>query len=123
VLVADDDDHLRTMYSKVLKGSGFETISARDGRDAVSKFIEERPDIVMLDYAMPKYNGLEAASEIRAMRPSTKVIMLTAYSEVLREAEALGVDMFLVKPISAKKLIESVITLANLHPSRQIVTK
>ncbi|MDH2901914.1 MAG: response regulator [archaeon] len=119
--MADDDDDLRTMYCQVLKSRGLAVISARDGSDAVSKFINERPEIVMLDHNMPRYSGLQAASEILALRPSTKVIMLTAASEVLREAEACGVDMFLVKPISAKTLIQSISALSNLRPSCQIV--
>jgi DNA-binding response OmpR family regulator len=123
VLVADNDPHLLALYCQVLNKSGFVVQSAVDGNDAVSKFIHERPEIVMLDNGMPGRSGLEAARDILQMRPSTQVIMLTGDSKVLPEAEALGVDIFLAKPISVKKLIESVTALANSRPLRQIVAR
>jgi DNA-binding response OmpR family regulator len=123
VLVADDDPRLLALCCQVLNKSGFVVHSAVDGNDAVSKFIRERPEIVMLDNEMPGHSGLEAATDILQMRPSTKVIILTADSKVLPEAEALGVDIFLAKPVSVKKLIESVTALANSRPLRQIVAR
>lgn len=121
--MADDDDGLRAMYCQVLKSSGVAVIGAKDGSDAVSKFIDERPDIVILDNEMPKYSGLEAGSEILAMKPSTKLIMLTGDGNALQEAEAIGFDMFLAKPISVKKLIASVTALGKLRPSCTIVAR
>jgi DNA-binding response OmpR family regulator len=90
VLVADDDLHVLPMYSQILRREGFAIITAKDGSDAVSKFINERPEIVILDKNMPKYTELQAASEILTMRQSTRVIILTSDMEVLQEAEAIG---------------------------------
>ncbi|HZW55949.1 MAG TPA: response regulator [Nitrososphaerales archaeon] len=108
VLVADDQADIRRIYAEVLTSKGFAVVSARDGIEAISKFKEQRPDIVVLDNNMPGCTGLEAASEILAIHSSAKVIMVSADEQAHQEANRLGVDLFLTKPVSVKKFIESV---------------
>ena len=121
VLVADDDEDLLEIYSRALRDNGFEVLLATTGNDAVSRFIEARPEVIILDYRMPQGNGLEAAAQILAMKPSAKIIMLTADGTVLEEAERIGIEIFLEKPISLKRLLESVYTLVKLKPTSAIV--
>jgi DNA-binding response OmpR family regulator len=123
ILVADDEQDLLDIYSRALKENGFEVYSATCGNEAVAKFIEIRPDLVILDYRMPRGNGLEAASEIIAMKPSAKIIMLTADGTVLEEAERIGVELFLVKPISLQTLTVSVRTLLSLKATSAIINR
>jgi DNA-binding NtrC family response regulator len=123
VLVADDDEDLLEIYSKALKDNGFEVILASTGNDAVSRFIESRPEVIILDYRMPQGNGIEAAGQILAMKPSAKIIMLTADGTVLEEAERIGIELFLEKPISLKRLLESVYTLVKLKPTSAVVSR
>jgi CheY-like chemotaxis protein len=123
VLVADDDEDLLEICSRALRDNGFEVLLATTGNDAVSRFIESRPEVIILDYRMPQGNGLEAAAQILAMKPSAKIIMLTADGTVLEEAERIGIELFLEKPISLKRLLESVYTLANLKPTSAVVSR
>jgi DNA-binding NtrC family response regulator len=123
VLVADDDRDLLEIYTRALRDNGFEVLLATTGNDAVSRFIESRPEVIILDYRMPQGNGLEAAGQILAMKPSAKIIMLTADGTVLEEAERIGIELFLEKPISLKRLLESVYTLVKLKPTSAVVSR
>ncbi|MDH2901083.1 MAG: response regulator [archaeon] len=123
VLVADDDEDLLEIYSRALRDNGFEVLLATTGNDAVSRFIEARPEVIILDYRMPQGNGLEAAAQILAMKPSAKIIMLTADGTVLEEAERIGIEIFLEKPISLKRLLESVYTVVKLKPTSAVVSR
>jgi CheY-like chemotaxis protein len=123
VLVADDDQDLLEIYSRALKDNGFDVLLATTGNEAVSRFIESRPAVIILDYRMPQGNGLEAASQILAMKPSAKIIMLTADGTVLEEAERIGIELFLEKPISLKRLLESVYTVEKLKPTSAVVSR
>ena len=89
---------------------------ARDGVEAIAKFAQERPDYVILDYNMPRINGLDAAAEILKIDSAAKIIMLTADYTVLKEAKRIGIGIFLVKPISIRKVIDSVSQLAEIEP-------
>jgi DNA-binding NtrC family response regulator len=123
VLVAEDDEDLLEIYSRALRDNGFEVLLATTGNDAVSRFIEARPEVIILDYRMPQGNGLEAAAQILAMKPSAKIIMLTADGTVLEEAERIGIEIFLEKPISLKRLLESVYTVVKLKPTSAVVSR
>ena len=123
VLVADDEVELLKVYLDCLSSAGFKVCSAKDGREAVTRFIEIRPEVVILDYRMPNGDGIEAAGEILAMKPSTKIIMLTADETVLDEAERIGIEVFLQKPVSLKKLLASVLTLSEIKPASAIVSR
>ncbi|MHB1908686.1 MAG: response regulator [Nitrososphaerales archaeon] len=123
VLVADDEEDLLEIYSRALVDDGFEVTRAQTGNEAVSRFIESRPEVIILDYRMPRGNGLEAAGEILAMKPSAKIIMLTADGTVLEEAERIGIELFLEKPISLKLLLQSVYTLVNLKSTSAVVSR
>ncbi len=121
ILVADDEKDLLEIYYRALSDSGFEVSLASTGNEAVTKFIESKPELIILDYRMPRGNGLEAASEILAMKPSAKIIMLTADGTVLEEAERIGVELFLEKPISLQVLARSVRTLLSLKATSAII--
>ncbi len=123
VLVADDDRDLLQIYSRALRDNGFDVLLAATGNDAVSRFIESRPEVIILDYRMPQGNGLEAAGQILAMKPSAKIIMLTADGTVLEEAERIGIELFLEKPISLNRLLGSVYTLVKLKPTSAVVSR
>jgi CheY-like chemotaxis protein len=123
VLVADDDRDVLEIISRALRDNGFDVLPATTGNDAVARFIESRPEVIILDYRMPQGNGLEAAGQILAMKPSAKIIMLTADGTVLEEAERIGIELFLEKPISLKRLLESVYTLVKLKPTSAVVSR
>ena len=75
VLLADDDNDILVSLSSYLQESGFEVITARDGIEALNKFHDDPPDIVLLDIMMPNMNGLDVLKQLRTT--STTPIILT----------------------------------------------
>jgi DNA-binding NarL/FixJ family response regulator len=81
VLIADDEAAHRSAVKRILEGSGHFTVvaEASDGREAVQRAEQERPDLVLLDLSMPKMDGLEALPWILASSPGTKVALLSGH--------------------------------------------
>jgi DNA-binding response OmpR family regulator len=110
--MAEDDAAVRTIARKVFEQFGYTVIEARDGEDAVKKFLENKDKVhlVVLDVLMPKKNGKEAYEEIRKIRPDVKVIFTSGYTaDILHKKGILeeGIN-FLSKPISTNDLIRKV---------------
>ena len=123
-LVVDDNVHMRRIVRTILHGFGAREVhEAEDGPGAVESFTHNAPDIVILDWAMPIFDGIEVTQMIRQpganANPYVSIIMLTGHSERKRvlEARDAGVTEFLAKPISAKALHERIINVvANPRP-------
>jgi len=112
VLVIDDEEDYRIIISEVLRDAGMEARLARDGEEGLRMLKENLPDIVLVDWMMPRLDG---ESFCRAMRADPKlkdlpVIMLTVKQTSDEELEALhfGVDDFVVKPFQAPELLARV---------------
>ena len=84
ILIADDEELIRTLIAKYAKFEGYETEEARDGMEAVRKCAEENFDIVIMDIMMPELDGFSAVREIRK-KSDVPVIMLSARGEVNAE--------------------------------------
>jgi DNA-binding response OmpR family regulator len=105
VLVVDDEDWVLETVRRYLEQAGFEVIPARDGVAAVEAFEREAPDLVVLDWMLPKLDGLAVAARIRKSSRAP-IIMLTARvteQDRLAGFDA-GVDDYVVKPFSAREL-------------------
>jgi DNA-binding response OmpR family regulator len=101
ILLVEDDQSLREIYSIRLTAEGFEIVSASDGEEALALAVKEKPDLILSDVMMPKISGFDMLDILRST-PETKdvrVIMMTALSsEDQRErGEKLGADRYLVK--------------------------
>ena len=83
ILVADDEDGSRRTLVYLLEASGFSVIDARDGVEAVQKAIRERPDVILMDIAMPIMDGCQAAETLRS-NARTSDIPIIACTGVLR---------------------------------------
>jgi DNA-binding NarL/FixJ family response regulator len=89
ILIADDNPLFRTALRHVLQASdSWEIIESRDGQEAVAKAAETRPDLIVLDLAMPVKDGLAAAREISRLLPQTPIVMCTLHASSLVELEA-----------------------------------
>lgn len=123
-LVIDDNAHMRRILRTLLHGFGArEVFEAEDGATGLEAFNHFIPDIVITDWAMPIFDGLELAQMIRQPgangNPYVAIIMLTGHSEKKRVTAArdAGVTEFLAKPISAKGLYERIVNIvANPRP-------
>ncbi|GAB6040180.1 response regulator [Endothiovibrio diazotrophicus] len=118
VLVVDDNESARAVLADMLGTMGFVVDAVEDGGAAVRETRRaaerHRPyDMLFLDWQMPGMDGSETAEAIRRLhlQPTPRMLMVTAYGreEVLRSAEAAGIDDILIKPVSASTLFESVI--------------
>lgn len=119
VVIAEDERDLLGVFSSILSRSGFRvTRTFENGRDLVN-FIkmnldqEAQPDLIVTDLRMPLKDGIEASIEIRAIKPTIKIILASAY-EVPREATELF-DAILKKPFSKSDLIETVSRCLNMY--------
>lgn len=110
ILIADDDPLARRGYSALFKGEGFLVRIARDGEDAIAKFAEHRPDLVLLDVMMPRMNGIAACVEIRKSDPFVPILFFTAMpSEAgLVRGLGLGADDYIDKSKSPEELLARV---------------
>jgi len=106
ILVVDDDEDVRIIVAKILRGTGFEVETAVNGREAVEKMAERRPDLLILDLMMPEMDGWEVLEEIKDHEPPP-VVVLTArddYDSFARAVRA-GAAAHLVKPFRFQELV------------------
>lgn len=110
VLVVDDAAFMRMMIRDILTREGYVIHEAVNGRDAVEKYMEVRPDLVTMDITMPGMSGLEALQSIRDQDPGARVLMVSAMGQQKMIVEALeyGAMDFLVKPFQPTKVLETV---------------
>ena len=112
VLVVDDDDVIRQLITVNLDLEGFDVVTAVDGQDALEKVKDADVQVVTLDVMMPRVDGWEAATRLRA-DPETahvKIVLLSARAQEadLQRGEKIGVDAYLTKPFDPDELIETV---------------
>jgi two-component system, NarL family, response regulator NreC len=116
ILVADDHDFIRQGTCAVLERQpGWEVCGlAANGREAVARASQLKPDIVVMDMTMPELNGLDAAVQIKRRLPETEIVLLSAHQseEVIRSAFKAGVKSFIFKTEAHHLLVESVQALA-----------
>ncbi|MGL4634816.1 MAG: response regulator [Beijerinckiaceae bacterium] len=117
-LIVDDNNHMRRIVRALLHGFGVrEAYEAEDGAAGLEAFTSYSPDIVITDWAMPIFDGLELTRMIRqpetSPNPYVPIIMVTGHAERRRitEARDAGVTEFLVKPISAKALYQRIVSV------------
>jgi DNA-binding NarL/FixJ family response regulator len=112
ILIADDHEVVRRGIRTMLEDHpGWEVSGeAGDGREAVERARELKPDLVLLDIGMPNLNGIEAARQILTNCPSTHILILTMHysSQVVREVLAVGARGFLLKSDAGRDLITAV---------------
>jgi DNA-binding NarL/FixJ family response regulator len=118
ILIADDNAGVRTLIRTYLEmQTEFEICGeASDGVDAIEKIKELKPDLILLDLAMPKMNGAEVASIIKGSMPHIPIILFSVYGEKIGKslASAVGVDIVLSKPDGISNLVASVKNLLHV---------
>lgn len=119
ILIVDDEAPLRKVIDQYLRSEGFVTLEAVDGLEALEIWREKRPDLLVLDWMMPRRSGIDVAREIRR-QSNTPIIMLTARVE---EADKLlglelSADDYLTKPFSMRELVARIrAVLRRAHPN------
>jgi CheY-like chemotaxis protein len=130
VLVADDHDDARSVFSSVLRGAGHDVVEAADGIQAIALFEAHRPDVALIDIFMPGRDGIDVIRAIRAADPRVRILAVSAgwhlklqvvsggasQGDVLQDAWAAGADGTLSKPIDHRFLIAEVDRLLRERP-------
>lgn len=108
ILIADDSEQILEVLSRIL--AGYNIISARDGNSALNLVVSEKPDVLLLDVAMPGLNGIEVLEKVMAMPRKPLVIMLTvdASIETVSKAMGIGVFSYIAKPFQAEVVLDQV---------------
>ncbi len=115
VLIADDDAGIRNFLRRGLRLEGYAVTEADSGEAAVELTRTTHPDLIILDWMMPKMDGPEALRRIRASGATIPVIFLSGRDGDRADGLALGADDYFVKPVSFLRLIERLHSL--LPPS------
>ncbi len=116
VIIADDDGVSRTLLRLILKEADYDIVAeAVDGEAAIELCKQHKPDVLCLDVMMPKLDGIGALKAIKAERPSTAVLMITADSAATTVKEALqsGAAGYVVKPFNVGKVLDAVARVLN----------
>jgi DNA-binding response OmpR family regulator len=105
ILLVDDEQPIQTLLSFPLQRDGYEVVVASDGREALARYDESPPDLVVLDLMLPRMDGLEVCKRLRAKGETVPIIMLTAKSEEIDKVLGLelGADDYITKPFSMRE--------------------
>ena len=120
ILLVDDEDAVQKLLTYPLEREGYRVVSARDGQEALDRFAEETPDLVVLDIMLPLVDGLEVCKRLRA-RSTVPIIMLTARGDELDKVVGLelGADDYITKPFSIREFrsrVRALLRRAKLPP-------
>lgn len=128
VLVVDDEQDIALYLSSVLEDAGMRVRVAHDGRRALEMVAEEPPDLISLDLVMPGTSGVRVLHELRRSRAWSRipVIVVTAHArdpkvrgdltDTLADSSLAGPSLYLEKPVTAKRYLESVCRVLGIEP-------
>lgn len=110
ILVVDDAAFARMRCSKALGKQGYDIVEAANGMEAIEKYEENAPDVVLMDITMPYMDGITALKKLLEMDPTAKVAMVTVMGQQSMMIKALksGAKDFVVKPFDADRVLEAV---------------
>lgn len=113
ILIADDSGTLRKAMRTYLETAGFRVSEAADGIAAVEQACSSNPDVVVLDLAMPKMNGFDAARMLHQTVPRTRLVLFMSFKELVGRPEApeVGIEAVVSKQDSMDALVKSITTL------------
>ncbi len=112
ILIVDDERGIAEIVGERLQDNGYETAFAYDGLSALDTAVREKPDLILLDYTLPKMNGDKVCRRFKAdaQLRNTPVILLSAYRRDCLESEP-PADAFLSKPFDSEELLELIRSL------------
>jgi len=115
ILIVEDDEDVRALIAHKLRRAGHEVAEAGDGEEGLAAARASPPELMVLDWMMPKLTGIEVCAQIRAdtSMPQPRILLLTAKSQDSDIALAMqtGADGYLIKPFRANDLLEQVAAL------------
>jgi CheY-like chemotaxis protein len=104
ILIVDDEESIRLLYSEELISDGYEVALAEDGHQLVERIATEKPDLIILDIKMAGYNGLDLLQHIRERFYDLPVILCSAYSMFKGDLKSVAADYYVVKSSDLSEL-------------------
>ncbi|NPE09028.1 MAG: response regulator [Asgard group archaeon] len=114
IMIVEDDPLIRQLYEQVLSQKGYQVICvAADGAEAIQLYrkLEEKPDLIILDFRMPKKNGLEVSQEILDYNSSTDILMISGDPILDRKAVISRGLNVMQKPVNINALLQEIRTI------------
>ena len=116
VLVVDDTPSIRDLIGTYLRKGGYQVIEANNGKDALEKALNKKPDIVITDVVMPEMNGFELCRSLKK-NPITKnlrIVVCTSKNQNIDKMWGMkqGADIYLTKPFTEEEIIQAVQSVA-----------
>lgn len=113
ILLIDDDNHFREMFSELLRRNNYEVIETNDGRNALPLYENHQPDLVITDIIMPDKEGIETILDLKKKHPNAKIIAIsgggrTNAMDNLRSARLLGASLSFEKPFDHAEILDSI---------------
>ena len=113
ILVADDSQTIRQALCGLFEASGFDICpEATNGAEAIEQAAQSKPDLIVLDLAMPVMDGLQAARRIRRTLPSTPIILCTMFSDSLSTKDAMAAG---ISSVISKSEVKTLVSEANAY--------
>jgi len=117
IMIVEDDPLIRQLYETILKKKGYDVVAvASDGAQALTMYqgLEDKPDLIILDFRMPKMNGLQVSREILAENAATEILMISGDPTFDRKAViSRGINL-MQKPVEISELIREISLIGNL---------
>jgi DNA-binding response OmpR family regulator len=104
ILIVDDEEHIRFLYSEELSEAGYEVITADSGYKLMERIEDEGPDLIVLDIKMVDYNGLDLLQDIRNKFYNMPVVLCTAYDTFKEDMKSIAADFYVIKSFDLSEL-------------------
>lgn len=114
VMIADDSDAIRLVLKDILEIGGHEIAAeAKNGEESVDVYCKEKPEILLLDLAMPKKDGLTVVKEIMQFDPNAKIILITASDDqkIIKQCMDSGASSYISKPFDFNNVLKTITDL------------
>lgn len=110
ILIVEDDPNTSFLFNTILKRAGYHTKSAVNSDEAIQHIQSSNPDVILLDLGLPGMNGIELLKMIRKTPhlTHTKVVIISAYTDLIQKARESSADALITKPVGAKQLLDVV---------------
>ena len=111
VMIADDSDATRIVLKDIILYGKHELVAeAKDGAEAVEKFVDSKPDVLLLDVVLPKKDGLATLKVIKETNPNAKIIMISVLDnkQMIQDCISAGAQAYITKPFTADDVLKSI---------------
>jgi two-component system cell cycle response regulator DivK len=112
ILIVEDNEKNRKLARDVLQFKGYRTIEAETGEDGVTLAVEQKPDLILMDYQLPGIDGIEAFRRIRGVASTAHIpivaVTASAMPEEAKKMKEAGFDGFQTKPLNVKEFVQAV---------------